>query len=108
MYKYIYIYIYIYICVCMCVCVCVCVCVYYIHMYIYVHIHLYMTRPVKTKARPVITTMSLWQLMVLGSVHHVPKYMSCHKDIVVIAGLAFVLTGLVIYKCICTYIYICK
>ena len=43
----------------------------------------------KQFALPVITTMFLWQLIHLGTwwtVHIVPKYMSCHRAIVVITG----------------------
>ena len=56
----------------------------YMHIYIYIYIHM---QSWKQCALLFITTMALWQLMHLGTwwtVHHVPKYMGCHKAIVVI------------------------
>ena len=55
----------------------------------------------KKFALPVITTVTLWQLM-----HHVPKCMSCHKVIVVITRRAHCFNDC-IYIYIYTYIYVC-
>ena len=91
-YVYIYIYIYVYI---------YNIYVYILYICVYIYLYMYIIASghndyiiMKARFPLVIITMALWQLIYLGTwwtVHHVPKFMICHKATVMInwAGYTF-------------------